>query len=694
MSTRPDRLSLSLARWISSLLLTLWVSGAIGADSLNVMPLMDDWRWASGDGTGPTAWQPMTLPHAVVRGPDGNEIIPAPTGPSMYERDVILPPCSANQRYELVIERAMWHATVQWDGHPLGETGPGWATSVLPIPAQAPGSRHGLHILVDPRVPTTSMPQYRDFPWHGGLVGSVGLRVVSDIRFPDQGVAGSNPWFTTLTVAPDHAEVRMSGVVANASGRAEDAQVTVTILGADGSTVGSTHVLVSGVLPGGSTSFSQTLSVTAPRLWQGRRDPFRYRTRCAVVVNGIERDVVTGWLGIRTVEVDAQRGFILNGEPYRLRSVGVHRGVPGRGLAESPGDWDTDIALLEEVGATAVRLVHMPHPQGFLDRLDAHGFIAWSEIPLYKQIPSTPAGAEAAEIQLTTMVSQFRHHPAIACWGLFNEIPDTQANQTLIRRLHQRAKEMDPGRFTTGASGQGEMLEINLITDAMAFIRFLGWYMPGPPAFDDWARFACSQDLTRPIGIAEYGASAVAGRRASVTEVRSTGYPMAWPEAFSDDYQAALHAEAWKQLKNHADLWITSVWVLADFRSDLRLFKPNPIAGYNIMGLVTADRQHRKPAFHVLSALWRDDPILVVDAAAPAKVPGVALISNCSEVVVTDVQTGSERRTVLPGVQSRLVLSTDELAHGVVLTGHRGDATSRASIEGVVIKSEPTKPNR
>lgn len=57
----------------------------------------------------------------------------------------------------------------------------------------------------------------------------------------------------------------------------------------------------------------------------GVEDPFRYVAELTVQVDGQTMDTCTQYIGFRTFEVDPDKGFILNGEPYALRGVSRHQ---------------------------------------------------------------------------------------------------------------------------------------------------------------------------------------------------------------------------------------------------------------------------------------------------------------------------------------------------------------------------------
>ena len=68
--------------------------------------------------------------------------------------------------------------------------------------------------------------------------------------------------------------------------------------------------------------FQMELKLNHPHLWNGRQDPYLYRAVAELLTtNGVVSDSVEQPLGLRFYRVDPDKGFFLNGEPYRIHGV-------------------------------------------------------------------------------------------------------------------------------------------------------------------------------------------------------------------------------------------------------------------------------------------------------------------------------------------------------------------------------------
>ena len=129
-----------------------------------------------------------------------------------------------------------------------------------------------------------------------------------------------------------------------------------------------------------------------------------------------------------------------------------HQDWEGVGNAITTDMMQTDLALIQELGATTVRLAHYQHDQHFYDLCDAAGIVVWAEIPQITEF--LPAGTANATSQLTELIVQNRHHASIVCWGLSNEITVTGNSPAVLeahRELNALAHRLDPTRLTAMA---------------------------------------------------------------------------------------------------------------------------------------------------------------------------------------------------------------------------------------------------
>ncbi|MEB2343977.1 MAG: glycoside hydrolase family 2 protein [Deltaproteobacteria bacterium] len=562
--------------------------------------LAEGWELARGDGGagGEGPWHPVTLPHAWNTSPGG---VPAPgddRGPGWYRRALVVPEVAAGRRAFLEIGAAGTVADVYVGGTHLAHHRGGYSAFRCDLTGALDAAGRGLlAVRVDNAPAGDVYPLTGDHTIFGGLYRPVRLLVVGPVHVDLLDHGGPGVVVRPLALDGDTARVRVTVRVANDGATRAREEVAIGLRDGDGTPVASATAGVT-IAPGALAEAAAELVIERPRRWDGRRDPHRYR-----VVAEVAGDRVELPFGLRTFAIDPRSGVTLNGRPYRLHGVSRHHDVNGT-PAVSRAEIERDIDLVDELGATALRLAHYQHAGDVLDLCDERGIVVWAEIPVNAKVsPEDPLTNAAA--QLTELIRQQRHHPSILCWGVQNEavIGEQVADpRPVAAALAALARKEDPDRPT--AQAQLTLVRpddpINRIADLNALNLYHGWYHERAegvgPALD--AHRAANPDV--PLGLSEYGADARPDFHA--------GEPV--PGDYTEEYQALFHEVYWRAIEERPWLWATFVWNLFDFASAIR--DEGGTRGFNMKGLVTRDRRIRKDAFWWYKAHWSREPVLHV----------------------------------------------------------------------------------
>ena len=89
--------------------------------------------------------------------------------------------------------------------------------------------------------------------------------------------------------------------------------------------------------------------------WNGRNDPYVYTLSATLLDEGRAIDKVEKRVGFRSIRLDSEKGFFLNGDHIKLNGVAKHQDSAGVFAAAGPENWDRDMELICEIGANAVR---------------------------------------------------------------------------------------------------------------------------------------------------------------------------------------------------------------------------------------------------------------------------------------------------------------------------------------------------
>jgi beta-galactosidase len=659
-------------------ILVLAAPRAFAAPGRSEIALADGWRFhlgaVGGDATAASfddsGWERIRVPHTwnrvgnygETRRVDAN----VTRGVGWYRLKFQAPSAAPGKRLYLQFDAASIVAEVWLNGRKLGAHA--GAFSRFRLDATAAIRRGGDNVLtvkVDNSKPapgsTTEfvVPISGDFFMYGGLYRPVALIVTgaAHIDLLDFGGPGIYGHVTSLSDAS--AAVAVLARLRNEAVTPADLTVRTTVTDASGKVVARREQRVR--LAAGAAGESRAdLAIASPHRWNGTGNPYLYRTTVEVIgANGAVLDRVAQPLGLRTVAIDPNRGFILNGKPLRLNGVTRHQDRQDKGWALSDADHAEDMALIREMGANSVRLSHYNQAEPFYDLADRNGVILWAELGLVN-LASIPGKADtppemkaSAEQQLIELIRQNYNHPSVGVWSIGNEITNwaskgiTPSNaQPLMNALDTLAHAEDRTRPTSiavccetlpGQKDDGRDTTSGT-ADTVGYNHYFGWY--GAGRVDDAARlgevmFGLHQMRpNQPVGVGEYGAGgAVTQHTDNIRggKVESIARPQ--PE----EYEAGVHELAWKGMAAQDFLWGTYVWQMFDATSDLRF--EGDSTDINTKGLVTFDRKIMKDAFYFYKAAWTTAPMIYltsrryVDRAYP--VVDVRAYSNAAKASLT-----------------------------------------------------------
>ncbi|GAA4632256.1 hypothetical protein GCM10023196_064920 [Actinoallomurus vinaceus] len=617
---RPFRPSL-LSAFITTLVLCLGLATPGHAatppapSARTVVDLDHGWRFHKGDVAGAEApgyddsgWQSVSVPHTwnARDGEDGGNDYHR--GPGWYRRTVRIPA----GRVFLQFDGATIVSDVWVNGRKAGHHAGGYAAFRFDVTGlAAPGTDATIAVRVDNSGGADVLPLGGDFTVFGGLTRDVHLLVTDPVHVDALDYGGPGVYVrqtvngvqTKGAVRAASADLAVTTRVANDTAAPVRAKVRTVITDAAHRTVATASGRVD-VGPGAVVPVVQNASVADPRLWNGRPDPYLYTVRTEVSYGG-HTDVVTVPLGIRTVAVDTNRGFLLNGRPYAVHGVDLHGMRAGEGSAMSASDVDQDFGLIDRLGATGVRLVHYQHGQRIYDLADRRGIILWTEIPNLASITVSDAFFANARQQLLELIRQNEQHAAVAVWGIGNELYTSSADANrLLGDLAATVKAEDPSRPSTYATCCfSDTDPIANHSETIGYNRYFGWYGGSFSDIGPWADGLHAQDPARKIAVSEYGAGA------SVVEQQTNpAAPVPASHFHPEEWQARYHEENWRQLRSRPYLWGTFVWQMFDSAVDGRDEGDRP--GLNDKGLVTADRKIAKDAYYWYQANWSSTPVV------------------------------------------------------------------------------------
>ena len=385
-----------------------------------------DWRFHLGDPGGAhtreyddSAWRVLDLPHDWSIEGDYAEDNPAgtqcgflPTGIGWYRKDLVIPEDRRNRRFELQFDGIYMNSEVWCNGMRLGRRPYGYISINYDLTDHLHPGTNVIAVKVD----TSLQPSSR---WYNGsgIYGHVNLVRTGNIHIPTW-----RTYVTTPTISESEACVHVDTAVLgdkNCTLRVESVILDPA----------ETPVAVASksceVAPGTARPVTLSCAISRPKLWSPEA-PNLYTLRMNVYEEDALLDQTRAPFGIRSIEVDAARGFLLNGVPTKLKGVCNHHDAGPVGAAVPDKVIERRIRLLKEMGCNAIRTAHNPRTPAFYDLCDRMGIMVMDEIFDGWKVKGEHDYGEQAfadwwRRDVEDWVRRDRNHPCVVMWSIGNE---------------------------------------------------------------------------------------------------------------------------------------------------------------------------------------------------------------------------------------------------------------------------------
>lgn len=374
------------------------------------------------------------------------------SGVGWYRKHFVIPASDAGQKIYLDVDGAMAYANVWLNGHYIGGWPYGYASWEVDLtPYIKFGAENVVAIRLD-NPPNSS----RWYPG-GGIYRNVWLVKTSPVHVGHWGT-----YVTTPSVNSSDAKVKIQVTLDNDS----DSQAGLTMKneiyelkanGDKGKEVGSATDTIPPISAHQSQTFGTDINVNNPKLWTLEK-PQRYIAVTTIEQNGECVDTDETPFGIRTIEFDANKGFLLNGEHVRIQGVCDHADLGALGTVVNTSGLLRQVQMLKEMGCNAIRTSHNPPAPELLDLCDRLGILVMDESFDCWEKGKRPNDYHLLfddwhEKDWRAELRRDRNHPSIILWSIGNEVPDqdTDAGLGIAADLTRIAHEEDPTRPTTAA---------------------------------------------------------------------------------------------------------------------------------------------------------------------------------------------------------------------------------------------------
>ena len=290
--------------------------------------------------------------------------------------------------------------------------------------------------------------------------------------------------------------------------------------------------------------------------------PALYHLRAVLKdASGTPTDDLIDRVGFREFKVQGTQ-LLLNGTPFQIRGFCRHEDHPDYGCALPLQVMHHDLLLMKDLGANAVRTVHYPNDQLFLDLCDELGMLVWEEghaRALSEEQMRHPLFMKQSTEGIREMIRAHYNHPSICIWGFLNECAsDTPFGKECYRQHYDLVRSLDESRpcsFSSCRKGTDICLDI---PDIVSFNIYPEWY-ENQPAGEYLDRLLSWIDhdtsgVGKPFLITETGAGAIYGYR-SPARVK-----------WSEEYQAQALGNQVRAVLSNKRCSGVFIWQFCDVR--------------------------------------------------------------------------------------------------------------------------------
>lgn len=203
-----------------------------------------------------------------------------------------------------------------------------------------------------------------------------------------------------------------------------------------------------------------SISLEDAKLWSPDT-PYLYTAEVTLYDNeGNIADQIREPFGIRTIEMNPEKGLLVNGKKVLLKGYANHHTLGALGAAAYPRAIEKRLKLIKEFGMNHIRSSHNPYSEDFLKLCDKYGILVVDE--LYDKWLTQYAGGRVEweslwQKNIPEWVKRDRNHPSVILWSLGNELqqysnlPFNDWGVTAYKLQKELLHRYDDTRLTTVA---------------------------------------------------------------------------------------------------------------------------------------------------------------------------------------------------------------------------------------------------
>jgi beta-galactosidase len=574
--------------------------------------LMDfDWRFSQADTAGADKtdfndkqWRTLNLPHDwsiegefIEHAPTTGRGGYLPTGIGWYRKHFILPKSIIGKSVWIEFDGVYQNSDVWINGHHLGHYPNGYLSFYYDVTDHVKTGEN----VVTVRVDNSRQPNTR---WYSGsgIYRHVWLNITDPLHVAQWGTYIATPVADSAT-----ATVSVVTTIENKNTATKNAVLRCAILDGNGTEVAKTESPFSAE-SGNAAEVKQEIGVSSPLRWSVET-PVMYTLRSQIVEKGKVIDEVTTPFGIRDIQYDLKKGFLLNGKQVKMNGVCLHHDAGSVGAAVPEAMWIRRLNLLKEMGCNAIRTSHNPMAPEFMDLCDRMVFLVQDEIFDEWTAGKVQFGYNKyfnkwSQHDLVNFIHRDRNHPSVVMWSAGNEIGEQKQEKgheilkPLIETFHQEdnTRPVTTGNDNIAADGGSAKLPFLQMLDIVGYNYVDRWHERRELFYDIDHH---DHPAWKVIGTESVSISGVRGNyfggnffRVDSTVIRPA------------NMSSVIRAEQlWKFVSSHDYVIGDFMWTGIDYLGEARW--PNKNASSGVIDLCGFP----KDAFYFYQSQWTEKPM-------------------------------------------------------------------------------------
>jgi len=385
-----------------------------------------------------SAWTSVDVPHDF-----------GGFGSGWYRKSLAVPACKPGSRVWLEFDGVYRMSRFWLNGKELGIHPSGYSPVRFDVTDVVQPGANTLAVSVDANI--------AEGWWYdgGGIYRHARLVVVPEVHVAPEGVfiRSTIPDCGDGITAPA-ATLELAVTANNSVKKAVVAEIENEVL--DGSNHSVARLSNNNLpLAAGDNPLKQRITIPNVKLWSCEH-PELYTLRTTLRIEGRVVDAVSTYFGVRKIEFNGERGFLLNDRPVKLKGTANHQNHAGVGAAIPDRLHVWRLEQLKKMGCNAIRYCYELDPFVY-EACDRMGILVMGEFREFGDGYDAKVNENNTVDELRDQraeVKRIRNHPSIVLWCLGNEEGAVQNNALgaeMAGKVKRMVDELDGTRPVTMA---------------------------------------------------------------------------------------------------------------------------------------------------------------------------------------------------------------------------------------------------